>query len=86
MKVVILCGVYEENQEESSGQEREVGFKSRRRIGAGRVGGEEKSGGQEKDAGSKRRRRTGVREGPVAGEEEEGGKATLTQYNLMIQQ
>jgi len=61
-----------------------VGSKSRKRSGAGEVGGEEKLGCQEEEMGSKRRRRIGVRGGPVEGEREEGEKTTLTLHELII--
>jgi len=51
----------------------------------GGVGGEGKLGCQEEEEGSKRRRRILVRGGPVEGEWEEGGKTTLTQYELIMQ-
>jgi len=46
----------------------------------------EKLGGQEEEEGSKRRKRTHVRGGAVEGEWEEGGKTTLAQYELIMQQ
>jgi len=48
--------------------------------GTGGVGGEEKSGCQEEEEGSRRRRRIGVHWDPV----QEGGKVTLTQYDLIM--
>jgi len=65
--------------------EYKVDSKSRKRNGAGGVGGEKRLGYQEEDKGSKRRRRIGVRGGPVEGEREERGKTTLTQYELIMQ-
>ena len=77
----------EEDEEESSGQERVVGLKSRKSSGAGEVSGKEKLGCQEEEEGSKRRRRIGVCGGPVEGGREEGGEeVTLTQYDLIMQQ
>jgi len=68
---------------ESAGQEREGDLKSRRISGAG---GEEELGGQEEEEGAKRRKRTSVRGGAVEGERVEGGKATSTQCDLVMQQ
>ena len=58
----------EENEEESSGQDIEVGSNNRRKTATGGVSGEEKLGGQEEEEGSKRRRRIGVCGGPLEGE------------------
>jgi len=75
----------DEEEEESAGREKEVGLKSRKRSGAGGVGGEEKLRCQEEEEGTKRRRRIGVRGGPVEGEREEGGKTTFALHELIMQ-
>jgi len=57
-----------------------------RRVAGGVEWVGEKLGGQEEEEGSKRRKRTHVRGGAVEGEWEEGGKTTLAQYELIMQQ
>jgi len=62
--------------------EYKVDSKSRKRNGAGGVGGEKRLGYQEEDKGSKRRRRIGVRGGPVEGSGRNGGRQHSHSMNL----
>ena len=62
-----------------------VGLTSRRRSEAGGDGREEELRGHKEEKGSKRHRRASIRGGTVDREREEGGGATPTQCDLLMQ-